>query len=117
MTIQDTFIPFAMAGTTCSFVSRTLTSWELENFLHLEITSDSEWSPSAPHFVQDLGDHSEDFFKAGVLAYDTRHRRPDVAPEELARRWRIGLDMAAKMLKVTTQAGIWHALHPLNCQY
>jgi len=114
MTIQDTFIPFAIAGTTCIFATRTPTSWELENCLHLEIMPDSEWSPSAPHFVQDPGDHSEDFFKAGVLAYDTRHRRLDVSPKELARQWGIGLDMAAKMLKATTQAGIQHAVHPLN---
>ncbi len=117
MTIQDTFIPFAMAGTTCSFATRTPTSWELENCLHLEITSDSKQNPSVPHFVQDPGDHSKDLFEVGVLAYDTKHRRLDVAPEELAKQWGIGLDMAAKMLKATTQAGIWHAVHPLSCQY
>jgi len=116
MTIQDTFIPFIMAGTTCSFTTRTPTSWELDNCPHLEITSDSEWNPSAPHFMQDPGDCSEDFFEAGA-AYDTRHRRLDVAPEELAKQWGIGLVMAAKTLKATTQAGIWHAVHPLNCQY
>jgi len=117
MTIQDVFNSFAMAGTTCSFSTRIPTSWELENCPHLEITSDSEWNPSAPHFAQDPGDQSEDFFEAGVLAYDTRHRRPDIAPEELARQWEIGLDTVAKMLKATTQAGIWHAVHPLKCQY
>jgi len=117
MTIQDTFIPFTMARTTCSFSTRIPMNWELENCPHLEITSDAEWNPSAPHFSQDLGDSPEDFFEAGVLAYDTRHRRPDVAPEELARQWGIGIDMAAKTLKATTQAGIRHAVHPLNWQY
>jgi len=62
---------------------------------------DSEWNPCAPHFTQDSGDHSEDFFGAGVLAYETRHRRLDVEPEELAKQWGIGLDMAAKTLKAT----------------
>ncbi len=117
MMVQDTFIPFTMAGTTCSFATRTPTSWELDNCPHLEITSNSEWNPCAPHFVQDPGEHTEDLFEAGILAYDTRHRRPDVAPEELARQWGIGLDTAAKTLKAMTQAGIWHAVHPLNHQY
>jgi len=74
-------------------------AWELENCLHLKITLDAEWNPSAPHFLQDSGDHLQNFFEAGVLAYDTRHRRSDVSPEELAWQWSIGLDTAAKTPK------------------
>jgi len=106
-----------MAGNTCSFAMRTPPSWELENCLHLEIMFDAEWNLSAPHFEQDSGDHSQDFFEARVLAYDTRHRWPDVLPKELPRQWNIGIDMATKTLKATTQAGIWHAVHLLNCRY
>jgi len=56
--------------------------------------------------MQDSGDHYGDYLEAGVLAYDTRHRRLDIRPGELAKQWGIGLDTAAKTLKATTQVGI-----------
>ena len=36
-----------------------------------------------------------------------------VTPENLAKKWNIGLDTAKKTLKVMTQNGVRHALHPL----
>jgi len=55
MDVQDTFIPFTMSGTTCSFTTRTPTSWELENCPHLEITLDAEWNPMHLIFHKTLG--------------------------------------------------------------
>jgi len=115
MEIQEVFIPFAMSRTTCNLTTRTPTSWELENCPHLEVTSDAEWDPKEPHFHQDPGDTLEDLLDASVAAYDTRHRRPDIEPRKLAKQWGIGLDTASKTLKATLQAGIHHAVHPLNC--
>jgi len=114
MEIQDVFVPFGMLGTTCNFTTRTPTSWELENCPHLEVTSNAEWNPKEPNFHQDPGASMDDLLNANVAAYDTRHRRSDIEPSELAKQWGIGLDMASKMLKATTQAGIQQAVHPLN---
>lgn len=40
-----------------------------------------------------------------------------VNAEELSQRWSIGLETARKTLKVTTQVGIRHTLHPLRRHY
>jgi len=113
MTIQDNLIPFTMAGSTCHFTTRTPTNWELENCPQIELTSDMEWNPNQVHFSQDVGDGSQDF-GLGIASYDTKHRRPDVEPSYLAKQWGIGLETATKTLRATTQAGIRHAIHPLN---
>ena len=117
LTVQDTFIPLVMSGSTCHFTTRTPTSWELDNCLHLEITSDSKWNPNQPLFSQDTGGTDESMESIHIDSYDTRHRQPDVEPSYLAKQWGIGLDTATKTLKATTQAGIQHAIHPLNQQY
>ena len=55
--------------------------------------------------------------EAAVSAVNTKSRHSSVTPEELARKWRIGLQTAKDTLKVTTQNGIRHALHPLKRRY
>jgi hypothetical protein len=41
-----------------------------------------------------------------------------VTPEEVARKFKCGLDTAKQTLKTTTQyAGVRHAIHPLHCRY
>ena len=47
----------------------------------------------------------------------TKGRHSAVNAEELSRKWGIGLETARKTLKVTTQYGIRHALHPLRRRY
>ena len=39
------------------------------------------------------------------------------SPEEVSRKFNIGIDIAKETLKVTTQKGICHAVHPLYCCY
>jgi len=46
MTVQDSFILFVMTKTICSSTTRTPTKWELNNCLHSELTSHTEWNPS-----------------------------------------------------------------------
>ena len=118
LTTQDVFIPFFMSGTTCSFTTRTPSDWELENCVHVEITSDIEWDPKGALFTQHLDNEAGDTVQdISASAYDTRHRRSDIEPSVLAKQWGIGLDTAIKTLKATTQAGIRHAIHPLNRRY
>jgi hypothetical protein len=52
-----------------------------------------------------------------VATIGSKQRHSAVNAEELARKWRIGLETARKTLKVTTQFGIRHALHPLRRRY
>ena len=47
----------------------------------------------------------------------TGERHSSVAPENLSRKWHIGIDTAKRALQVTTQRGIWTALHPLHRRY
>jgi len=117
MTVQDQLIPFAMAGSTCHFTTRTLTNWEMENCTQVEITSDAEWNPNQVHLLQNPGDHEGSFESSFIASYDTRHRRPDVEPSYLAKQWGISLETATKTLRATTQAGIHHAIHPLSRRY
>ena len=44
----------------------------------------------------------------------TNERHSRVTPEEVARKWNIGLQTAKDTLKVTTQAGIRTAIHPMT---
>ncbi len=92
MKIQDTFIPFTMVGTTCHFTTRTPISWEMDKLSTLGDNLDTEWNSSVPHFLQDSEDLSGDLLETSVSANNTRHRRPDVEPSELAKQWGIELE-------------------------
>jgi hypothetical protein len=50
-------------------------------------------------------------------AVESNARHSSVSAEELARKWRIGLGTAQNTLKVTTQFGLRHAVHPLRRRY
>ena len=47
----------------------------------------------------------------------TTDRHSKVGPEELARKWNIGLESAKRTLQVTTQRGVRTAVHPLHRRY
>jgi len=51
----------------------------------------------------------------GATFSKTRHSK--ITPEELARKWRVGLQTARNTLKTTTQFGVRHAIHPLKRRY
>jgi hypothetical protein len=46
-----------------------------------------------------------------------RNRHSHVTPEEVARKFKCGLDTAKQTLKTTTQHGVRHAIHPLHRRY
>ena len=50
-------------------------------------------------------------------AVNSQERHSEISPENLASKWKIGLQTARDTLKVTTQLGIWHAVHPLKRRY
>ena len=52
-----------------------------------------------------------------ISSVNTQTRHSEITPKELARKWRIGLQAAKDTLKVTTQHGIRHAIHPLKRRY
>jgi len=49
-----------------------------------------------------------------VATVGTRNRKSQVTPEELARKWNIGLETAKNTLRVTTQKGIRQSVHPIT---
>jgi hypothetical protein len=51
-----------------------------------------------------------------ALVSEKRHE-PALAAELLARKWNIGLNTAKDTLRVTTQEGIRHAVHPIHRRY
>ena len=57
-------------------------------------------------------DQREDERKASGVITSERHSK--VTPEELARKWNVGLQTAKDTLRVTTQKGIRTAIHPMT---
>ena len=53
--------------------------------------------------------------KVSELASNTRNSTHTA--EEVSRKFNIGIERAKTTIKVTTQRGICHDVHPLNCRY
>ena len=67
---------------------------------------------------RDDADWQEDVRSVRMTAALTaRDRHSRVTVEEVARKFKCGLETAKKTLKVTTQAGVRQALHPLHRRY
>jgi hypothetical protein len=52
-----------------------------------------------------------------IAAIGSKTRHSQVTAEGLAKKWRVGIDTARQMLKVTTQLGVRTAVHPLTQRY
>lgn len=52
-----------------------------------------------------------------VHAVQSTNRKSHISKEDLARRWGLGVETAARTLVVTTQKGIRNAVHPLHRRY
>ena len=63
-------------------------------------------------YHDDLDAWEEQQRVSSVISND---RHSTVTPEEVARKWNIGLEMVKKTLKVMMQYGIRTAVHPLTC--
>jgi len=106
-------INFKMNGTTCSFATRTPTTWELDNCQHIELTSNTEWLPHETHFGPDISSLVTTHHSS-LATYDTCHHRTNIDPSVLSRQWGIGLETARNTIRATTQLVIRHALHPIT---
>ena len=65
----------------------------------------------ATTYRADIDEANEKRKESGVLTTD-RHSK--VGPEELSRKWNIGLQTAKDTLEVTTQHGVRTAVHPMS---
>ena len=63
-------------------------------------------------YREDLDTWEEQWRVGGVISND---RHSTVTPEEVARKWNIGLETAKKTLKVMTPYGIHMAVHLMTC--
>lgn len=70
----------------------------------------------ATHYRDDIdGDKTEGDRKVSSIISNERHSQ--VTPEELARKWNIGLKTVKDTLRVTTQRGVRTVIHPATRRY
>jgi hypothetical protein len=138
------FIPFQMKGTNIYFESRVPSKWELQNCRIITITDDNVWDPTAvkiaalmtpngtKHYdgrrtdnplrgLSDVFDESsmmQRMISAVNISYlGAKNRHAQITVEEVARKFRCGLETAKQTLKATTQYGVRQAIHPLRRMY
>jgi predicted HTH transcriptional regulator len=77
-----------------------------------------DWNPYADHFCEDKNHlqtslHSEYSFLNRVIctAVTMVRRQGTITPQQLAERWRIGIDTAKQMIKNTMQLAVWDFTH------
>lgn len=115
-------LPFQIAGNIVLMKTRTPTSDELENCTnYIVMTSDAPWNPSEdldPRVVSSVSPREppfiEDLHSLSVL---NTKRHTAILPEELCKKWKVGMETAKNTLAVTTQMGVRSALHPLRRRY
>jgi hypothetical protein len=67
------------------------------------------------HYRKDIVDEEEERKKRRkASSVHTADRHSKVTPEELARKWNIGLETAKATLNCTTQRGVRTAIHPMS---
>ena len=88
-----------------SLISEVYDAW---NFCERLISSVN----IAMAYHDDLDAWEEQWKVSSVISND-RHSR--VTPEEVARKWNIGLETMKNTLRVTTQYSIHMAVHPMMC--
>lgn len=89
-----------------------------ESYLH----DDSREAAILAGISTALSDHTmlrelDENAKIKIQSNFTSARHSSITPEHLSDTWRISLDNARKTLKVTTQYGVRHAVHPLRKRY
>ena len=132
----DVFIPLKMKGVAVGFDSMMPTSAELEELPHVVMTSSNPWKPKdvelrsiaqasvyepRARYIHEtdmvLGDISgalvEHISNERIVAsVTTTDKHSSVTPENISRKWRVGLESAKKTLQVTTQTGVRTTIHP-----
>jgi hypothetical protein len=138
------FIPFEMKGTNIYFDSRVPSKWELQNCRIITMTDDNVWDPTVvkiaavttPNGNNHCGERMTDnplrglsdvfdesslvqrMISAVNVSYlGVKNRHSQITAEEVARKFRCGLETAKQTLKSTTQYGVRQAIHPLRRMY
>jgi hypothetical protein len=129
-----------MKGTTIYFESRVPSQWEMKNCQIIIMTDNSVWDPenvtiASVNPTRVTRDKQTDNPIGGVSdVYDqlsmvqrlisavnvtnvsylgAKHRHSQITAEEVARKFRCGIETAKQTLKTTTQYGVCQAIHPL----
>ena len=134
-------IPFEMRGTTIFFESRAPTSHEIETLPAITLTRQEVWDPRSVDLAMPSRDpyddaHEDIALEIGLVSSacdprlmaqrlaDERHvrnittdRHSSISPENLSKKWMIGLESARRTLRVTTQQGIRTAINPITRRY
>jgi hypothetical protein len=143
---NEFIIPFTMSGTNIYFQYRVPSQWELDHCRTFAITHDSTWEPTTVN-IASVTQATDNRMSIELLsmsdAYDdqtfltrvigavnihdartrntayigVRDRHSHVSVEEVARKFKCGIEAARQTLKATTQFGIRHAIHPLHRRY
>jgi hypothetical protein len=143
---SEVFIPFEMKGTTIYFESRVPSKWEMKNCRIIVMTDNSVWDPEnvtiaaikptritgGRHMIDNpIGGVSEAYDQLSMMQQlisavnitnvsyvGAKHRHSQiVTAEEVARKFRCGIETAKQTLKTTTQHGVRQAIHPLQRMY
>jgi hypothetical protein len=113
-------IPLQLDGVISYFPTRKPTGNKIRDHdrcVHVEMCSSYPWEPYADHFTENETLLRADvstayhFPNCSIHASTTSRRQGTVTPQQLAERWRIGLDTAKRTLLNTTQLAVRNFTH------
>jgi hypothetical protein len=113
-------IPLKLDGVISYFQTRTPTIDEIrdrDRCVHVEMCSFQNWNPYADHFCDDENSlrsslsSTYDFPSRAIRATITGRRQGTVTPQQLAERWRIGIETANRTVENTTQLAVRDFTH------
>ena len=61
--------------------------------------------------IEESGDECQ------IASVSTKEHTPEITEEVLAKWWGIGLETAKQTIKVTTQAGVWTMVRPVERRF
>jgi hypothetical protein len=107
---KEISLPLLLQGPISYLPVRYPSDFDLDNFPHLDLTSDLDWNPDCLQGMEKgvhmLHAHQENDFDAALhhTVNALKHSvRSEVSPEDLAELWGISLENATRTLKATTQ--------------
>lgn len=116
-------LPFKLEGNTVVMKTRTPTVDELESIdRYIVMTSEEQWDPKGEPTVrvvrcQTTHEDNQPTYDEHLLGALSLTRHSAVSPEELSKKWKVGLKTAKDTLQRTTQMGVRSAVHPLRRRY
>ena len=122
--VDDIQIPMQAQGTKISFESTAPTDEELENCLHVELSSKQEWNPGTVQLGaldSDIPNSNKpriDLLDVPVRdTYTSTERHLNLSTDLVAQRFGIGRERARETLNATIQRGTRSAILPIGRRY